>query len=171
MDCIRGVRDKGLGKVIGQSIWVHLSAVPAISLADLGPFEAHGASVTRDEIVLRLDDSRKTLRVAALHYPSFMIVAHPALCCSTLFNVTTGTRRYRSFDGSANKPILHRKELMVDPSHPRFKEFRQLTEEEVGRGLLDHTKAIGWSLKWELLLADRGLTIRGHTLLEAIHED
>lgn len=122
-----------------------------------------------DDAVFRVDRSNN--RIALLHYPCFLTEAHPVLCCSTLVDLETGHSQYRSFAGRSNRPILHRKELLVAPAHEAYNEFASLTREEERLGLLEDKARIGWSRYWTDLLESRGLIIEGHRITERTADD
>jgi hypothetical protein len=56
-----------------------------------------------------------------------------------------GTREIdcREFAGSANPPILHRKEAVLRPDDPLWAMYARLTRQEERIGLLDETATIG----------------------------
>jgi hypothetical protein len=64
-----------------------------------------------------------------------------------------------------NPPILHRKETFVAPDHPLRPKFARLTAAEEAKGLLDESHRIGTRNQWELALAEKGLSLRGHRLV------
>ena len=152
------------GKRIGDHLWVHASAVDPKALAALLDLITTDHPVPLDDLVIRID--QRTRRVAHLHYPGFFTNAHPALCCSALLDTAAETVTLRSFGSQTNRPILHRKELLVARTHEAYNEFAALTREEERLGLLDDKRRIGWSIYWDDLLRDRGLAIKGHEIHE-----
>lgn len=74
-------------------------------------------------------------RLSFLSYPSFDEDPHPALHRAFAVDLATGKTYASSYQDNINPPILHRKELLVGPDHPRYGEFASLTaaEEEVSR--------------------------------------
>ncbi|MFP4351178.1 MAG: DNA phosphorothioation-associated putative methyltransferase, partial [Desulfococcaceae bacterium] len=77
------------------------------------------------------------------------------------------TGKIRSFDytASQNPPILHRKETLLPPNHPRVPEYTALTRAEEAEGLYQNPKIIGFKRNWETLLAEKGLAYDDHTLI------
>ena len=65
---------------------------------------------------------------------------------------------------SATPPILHRKDAIVDETHPLYQKFRSLTKQEEKKSLLSRPD-IGHKLTWERALLEVGLTVRGHRLM------
>jgi hypothetical protein len=64
---------------------------------------------------------------------------------------------------------LHRKDAFVAQSHPRYREFRALTDQEEALGLLS-SPDIGHRRQWRDLLAARRLAIKGHRIISAVDE-
>jgi hypothetical protein len=77
----------------------------------------------------------------------------------------------RSFATRTNRPILHRKELIATPIHPKYNEFAALTRAEESLGLLEGKRQIGWSQHWNALLDVRGIRIEGHRIIELTPDD
>jgi DNA phosphorothioation-associated putative methyltransferase len=125
-----------VGKLLPDDLYVHHSAVDALGpllriydgcgRAYLG--EVEGANISKIH--------RRSGKISYLVYPDFESDPHPALLrCIRLSLRTrelhcyeygdpkkgTGTSKTRSqspFSGSANPPILHRKETFLTPDHP-----------------------------------------------------
>ena len=57
--------------------------------------------------------------------------------------------------------------MLVDPLHPLFKEFSELSEQEETLGLLSRTD-IGHRAAWQLLLNEQGVSIVGHSVVKAV---
>jgi len=76
----------------------------------------------------------------------------------------TASYGIKNFSNSEKPPILHRKESFLDPLHPRYAEFAQLSAQEEELGLLSRSD-IGMRKGWEALLKERHLDIVGHSLL------
>ncbi len=151
------------GKRVGSSRYCHSSLVPPALVQflvdELGNSRHH---VRQEDVVFRVD--RRAGRLAVLHYPDFATTAHPPLCCVRRIDLLTGSVNANSYLQSSSRPILHRKELLVDPSHPLYNSFARLTRQEVAAGLFAEPKRIGWSNRWEDLLRSKGLRIEGHEL-------
>ena len=157
------------GKRIGDSLWVHASVVDSDALAALREMITTDHSVPLDDLVIRVD--QRSHRIAHLHYAGFFTTAHPALCCSALVDIAGKSVSLRSFATRSNRPILHRKELLVARSHEAYNEFAALTAEEARLGLLSDKRHIGWSSYWAELLRDRGIVIEGHEIRELGTDD
>jgi hypothetical protein len=154
-------RTPSVGKRIRKDTWIHSSeAVNTELSAILFPFLIDEEIL--DDIVIRysLQDGNLSL----LHYPGFHREAHPGLCCSVRLDFGSARSNTRSYNLSANHPILHRKELLVSQSHPHYNEFRKITQSEEKLGLLRDKSKIGWSEYWHSLLTEKDLEITSHEL-------
>jgi len=105
-------------------------------------------------------------KVSFLSYPDFEKHPHPALAESVIVDLITGKSRRDDYRSRANPPILHRKETFLPPEHPLHAKFAKLTRQEESAGLLDDTARIGFRLDWDRMLAERGLSFKGHRLVE-----
>ncbi len=103
--------------------------------------------------------------VALLHYPGFFDNPFPALAASWLVDPQAGTVSFRTYAGSLNPPILHRKELLLPADHPRRAEFAALTEACESIGLFDEPTRIGHRRQWLELVREKGYRIVGHVLI------
>src|SRR5262249_14516639 len=90
---------------------------------------------------------------------------HPALAEAIVVDLISGKSRRDSYNGRRNPQILHRKETFIPKDHPRFSEFRKLTEAEEKIGLLIDTAHIGFRLNWEKALTEKKHLVRGHRLV------
>ncbi len=104
-------------------------------------------------------------KISFLFYPDFLEEPHPVLRESLAVDLTSGKVRRQDYSSSHNPPILHRKETMLDPDHPKRDMFRVLTEAEEAKGLYEQSRTIGFKRNWEILLAARGLCYSDHELV------
>ena len=74
---------------------------------------------------------------------------------------------FRTYEGSLNPPILHRKEFAFHrQGHPGREEIKaELTRTAEGLGLFDETLTIGFQLNWEQLIKSKGYESWSATLL------
>lgn len=154
-----------VGKRVGDELYVHLSSVE--HLADT----AH-RSLIQDAIALLPMDARadvnvakvnvRSTRVSLLEYRAFDEDPFPALANSWSRGPSGGSAPVlRSYADSLNPPILHRKELLVHPSHPGRRQWSDLTEAAEGLGLFDDARTIGFQMNWERLVASKGYQLVG----------
>ena len=104
-------------------------------------------------------------QVSYLFYLNFDRDPHPKLQKSIVVNLETQQISERQYDNSENPPILHRKETFVTPDYPLYREFAQLTQEEVALGLLDNARFIGNYKQWRQLLTHHSLDLAGHHII------
>jgi len=154
-----------VGKLLPDDLYVHRSGVdelpPLLRLIVFAGTRIVG-EVLHDVVKISLHGRS----VSFLRYPTFDDEAHPALVRSVRVYLPRATYGVREYHPTRNPPILHRKDILVLPSYPRYQLFRQLTEREEALGLLE-TADIGHRLGWEVLLVQRGLTVAGHEVVPA----
>jgi hypothetical protein len=108
----------------------------------------------------------RTARLSLLAYPDFDEAPFPALSASWVFaDDPAAPPGFRSYDGSLNAPILHRKELMVAPGHPGRAAWTALTASAEALGLFDDTTTIGFALNWQRLVQRKGYRLVDRALL------
>jgi DNA phosphorothioation-associated putative methyltransferase len=105
-------------------------------------------------------------KISFLAYPDFEKDPHPAVRESIIVDLVTGKTRRDDYRQRANPPILHRKETFIPTEHSLHAKFAKLTRQEESAGLLDDTARIGFRLNWERILAEKGLSFKGHRLVE-----
>jgi DNA phosphorothioation-associated putative methyltransferase len=105
-------------------------------------------------------------RISYLSYPAFEDDPHPALAQSLSVHLQTFRVRTRDYSNAGNPPILHRKETFLAAEHPLRAKFARLTAAEEAKGLLDEGNRIGTRNQWEQILSKKGLSLRGHRLVQ-----
>lgn len=153
------------GKVLPGAIYLHRDS----DACRMGPLseilavlaQRHAVSDEFNVMKFRMDAPR----LSFLHYPSFFEHAHPSLEEAVSIDLCSGRSLRTAYRDSLNPPILHRKELLLGPDHPRFGEFAALSTAEEQAGLYDNTPTIGFRINWERLLSSRGLAVDGHCLV------
>jgi DNA phosphorothioation-associated putative methyltransferase len=156
-----------IGKLTQSALYVHTSAVGELPLI-LRAYEACARSflgVVDGATLVKL--VRDEPRVSYLFYPQFERNPHPALAASLRVNLATFDMKLTRYAGRANPPILHRKEVFLTIDDPRRKRFARLTRQEERFGLYESSRGIGTRQAWDALVAERGLTYRGHRLVRA----
>lgn len=160
-------RSANFGKLMPEALYVHTDAVSRLPIA-LRLYEGCARTyLGRVEEATIVKLRRTEPKVSYLAYPDFTSDPHPALVTSVNVDLRSFRVRTRSYVGSDNPPILHRKEEFVptdDPSHPKF---ARLTRAEIAHGLFDNPSAIGTRNGWLQALSDRRLALRGHRLVSA----
>ena len=154
-----------VGKRVSGAVYVHRDALEQHD-ADLLAQACSCANAAGAEFpwnVCKLSPYRQ--RLSLLHYPRFREDEHPALSAAAIVDLNSGQARVRRYSPNGNRPILHRKELLLDTSDPDYARFAALTEEEERAGLYSAPSTIGHERGWSRELARRGVVIRGHRVL------
>ena len=163
-----------IGKEIGDSVYAHLSLV-----AGLG--EENQELIRRALIMLPVDArerpnvvkvSQKGQRVSLLEYAEFDDEPFPRLKGSwSMATPDASALNFRSYEKSANPPILHRKELLVPRDHPRYADWVKTTEVCEALGLFENSKIIGFLLNWERAISRKGFRLVGSEFLPLGNEE
>lgn len=155
------------GKKVGSNLYLHLSSIKWAS-PDLQSKVNQASQIAnlvpgKDFNVIKAGDNRKDLSL--LDYPNFFDEAFPILNRYWSFDLDQETFRFRTYKESFNPPLLHRKELLLDPKHPDRDRFTQLTKEAEAIGLFDDASRIGFIQDWDASLKSRGYQVIGHELV------
>ena len=153
-----------VGKRVGGEFYIHRDAL-ARHDPTLLRLVADYASDGGDAFgwnVCKLSPRRH--RVSLLWYPCFRERAHPALAAALTVDLRRGTGKVRRYSDRGNRPILHRKELLVGADDPDYQRFAALTQQEERAGLFDTPSIIGHERGWAAQLERRGLSIHDHDL-------
>lgn len=158
-------QEASVGKLTGNALYVHVSALPRLpTLLRLYEGCARGyVGSVEGTTVIKLHRGKS--QVSYLAYPRFDADAHPVLVGSLVVDLRRLAVHYRDYADHADPPVLHRKELFVDPSYPRRELFATLTRAEDRCGLLSGDTRIGSRESWAAVLRARGLSLRGHRLV------
>jgi len=153
------------GKKMPTALYVHADALgqlpPILRVLDGAARHLIGDIEASTVVKLHLDRPA----VSYLEYPDFDAVPHPALRSGYLVTLDRLRCDFRDYSRHANPPILHRKELLLAPSDPRYARFAALTRQEQRAGLYEQPEAIGTQRTWQQLVDARGLRYAGHRLL------
>ena len=84
---------------------------------------------------------------------------YPALHTSYTLDLERKTKRAASYADSENPPILHRRELFLNPDDPRRAEFEVFTEEGERIGAYEKTRGIGTKQGWAATLRRLGYRV------------
>lgn len=113
--------------------------------------------------LVRIDGSGQS--IALLNYPEFSQDPFPSLRESWLVDLDCSKVSYRTYADSLNPPILHRKELLLQPEDPRREAYAALTSTAESIGLFDEPRRIGYQRQWLALVREKGYRIEGHSLV------
>lgn len=154
-----------IGKKTPEALYIHVSAIDQLP-ATLRVFEGCArAYIGRVDGANIVKLSRLEPKISYLSYPTFEDDPHPVLAQSLSVNLQTFRVRTRDYSDFRNPPILHRKETFLPAAHPLYNKFARLTASEESKGLFNEGNRIGTRNQWEQILAEKGLTLRGHRLV------
>jgi len=157
-----------LGKRMPDGVYVHVEALPHLPAALREAIEAARALAGLDEGAFQVVKlAASGFRLSLLAYPGFFVEAFPALASSWAVDLGARSVTARAYAAEGNPPILHRKEAMLPPDHPRAAELGALTAAAERLGLFADAKSIGTRRPWEARLARLGVRVTGHRLVEA----
>lgn len=103
--------------------------------------------------------------ITLLDYAGFHEEAFPQLANYWTVDIAAASYRHRTYAGSLNPPILHRKELLLPPDHPKQVAYQALTATSEQIGLFDDPNRIGFKRAWDALLRQKGYRVVGHELI------
>ena len=109
--------------------------------------------------------------VSLLLYEDFEEFAFPALKLSVHIDLDKEVIKHLDFSTRKNPPILHRKELLLPPHHPKIPEFSAITRLAESKNLFAEPTKIGFKQKWLELLESVNLKVVGPKLLEKSEEN
>ena len=154
-----------IGKRVADDLYLHNTAVADALDERLYSF----AKLARDLIesvnnpnVLKV--SFRTNKLSWLEYEDFDGMPFPRLLASWTFDMgNDAAPSYRSYRSSLNPPILHRKELLVDPLYPGRDDWIELTKVAESLGLFENKTTIGFQLNWTKIIESKGYQLNGTT--------
>ena len=159
-------QEVSLGKQVRGRLYIHVSCLPGIGDA-IQREVALAESITdkrreKDYNVIKYDPNQK--RISLLQYEQFHEEPFPALANAWGVDLETGRRWSRSYEATANPPILHRKELLLPKDHPSYEKYAQLSKALDAHQLLKK-QGIGTREHWIRHLDQAGFAIKGHSLV------
>lgn len=157
-------RGATVGKQTPTALYVHRSGIdslPAVLRVYEGCAQVLAGTIeTANIIKLAVAEPQ----ISYLAYPRFDKDAHPTLASAVVVNLHRLTVTLRNYIGSANPPVLHRKEDFLPVDHPRRVLYSRLTRAEERAGLYDQPEQIGTLAGWTATLAAHRQELRGHRL-------
>jgi DNA phosphorothioation-associated putative methyltransferase len=158
-----------VGKLTGNALYVHTDALPLLSPI-LRVYEGCARSYlghVDGANVVKLN--RIEPKISYLLYPDFDSDPHPQLLESLRVNLGNRDVKHTNFRNSTNPPILHRKEEFLPPDDERRPRFERLTKQEEKFGLFKDPSSIGTRDGWHAMLAQCGVTLKGHRVIRLAH--
>ena len=140
-------RKSPVGKLLPNALYVHRSALDGLSpllrvyegcaRAYLG--EIDGANLIKLH--------RHSGKVSYLVYPEFETDPHPALVRSVKLSLRTREIDCLPYNGSANPPILHRKETFLAGDRPLYAKFAA-ADSAGGEAWAARRHGLDWDARW-----------------------
>ena len=165
---------KQIGKKVFNDLYVHSTQIHNLH-SDAIATLVKSASANFVESALPpfnvLKINEKLRRVSFLHYENFDTDAFPVLSDAWTYNEVTNETAYRSYRSSRNPPILHRKELLVDESHPHYNDWTKLTANAERLGLFETPTTIGFKYNWYKLIHSKGYKLENNEFLPLGNDD
>jgi DNA phosphorothioation-associated putative methyltransferase len=152
----------GVGKRVGGALYLHKEAIDTLGEADRQRLEkATAIAPDADWNVAKIQRGG----VSLLRYESFDEAPFPALLTATTIDLASGACVVRDYSARPNRPILHRKELLLREDDPRQPQFAALTRAAEERGLFAESTRIGTQAQWKRVLDTAGVEVRGQRLV------
>lgn len=150
-----------LGKKVLNNIYWHsgLTALQAIEVQQHITEAETLANVQADIDYNVVKYDLNTSALSLLRYANFFDDPFPALEKSYRINLNTQRVEKRDYQASLNPPILHRKELLLNPNHPCIAQFQELTATAEQLGLFENPTRIGFKQAWQNLISDKGFQL------------
>ena len=159
-------RSSSVGKLTPSALYIHkesLHLLPAL----LRVYEACARRIVGEISEANLVKlHRDSKMVSYLSYPDFWDNPHPPLASSYSVSLVEQKFDFRRYDNRKNRPILHRKETFIPPSHQDFAKFSKLTADEESLGLYKNPELIGHEEGWLKVLQSKEIKITGHSIVD-----
>ena len=160
MDAFFGL---AIGKRVGEDFYLHASEIPVCLTGELLAVAKRALDSIKSDFnpnVFKLNF--RTKKISWLVYENFDFDPFPRLLASWTFAIDPYDKpSFRNYRASLNPPILHRKELLVAPTHPQRNSWAELTTVAESLGLFDDTTAIGFQLNWLKIIEAKGYRLLG----------
>lgn len=157
-----------IGKLVRGDRYVHVSGISALTDTTRSIINK-AVSVT--ELKVEADFNVVKIRrgnsvISLLRYPMFFEEAFPALDRSVIVDIINGSIKSRTYNAEANRPILHKKELLLDHTHPQRRMFELFTEQLEIRNIKPNKPGLGFKRQWETYLGIMGVAVKNHQLMD-----
>ena len=166
LDYRTAIESLPFGKRVGPFLYFHIDGLLQLP-TPLKSVASHALSLAGSDAarwnVLKI--GRRSPSVSLLSYPGFWRQAFPLLDASAKLQLESERLETTEYGRRNNRPVLHRKELLLPPDHPQIEKFAALTVRAEELGLFADPSRIGMSKAWKALLSRKGIKIQGHKLL------
>jgi DNA phosphorothioation-associated putative methyltransferase len=161
----RTIEQLRFGKRVGAFLYLHIDGFEATPKPVQSIIE-FGAELARiDSFIFNIVKlGARQLSLTLLNYPGFWRQPFPVLEQSAKLDLQAQVLHVTDYRKRANRPVLHRKELLLPPGHSHYQKFADLTAQAEALGLFKEVSTIGLTKGWRRELAKSGVKIVGHTL-------
>lgn len=150
------------GKVVGGAMYVHKSAFHLLNNYRLDIIsQADQLNHIHCKWNVVKFDSKFKKRLSFLDYQDFDEFEFPTLDQSYQIDLDDLTFKSRQHSNT-NPPLLHRKELLIDPNHYNFRKFYEFTKVLEKLGAFENVNKLGTKLRWEAELSRLSISIKNH---------
>jgi len=152
------------GKVVSGVRYAHESALSLLPNNERKLIEKLSRSLGTEKIwnVVKLE-IKNPKNMSFLAYEDFSKTEFPAILRSYKFIESEQTFKLMRYNAQ-NPPILHRKELLLPPSHPELEKYSNLTDELVALGAFQNMHRHGTKARWQELLQSLGIVVKNHSV-------
>ena len=161
-----------VGKVVRGDLYFHVSAALDVT-------EAARTAMLEASQIVKVEPTtgfnivkigRGGTVVSLLAYANFFEDAFPQLERVRTVNLAAGRYRERTYDGGANPPILHKKELLLSLDNPSRPLFEKLTIALEERGIRQNRPGLGFRKQWHEYIANKGVEVRNHRIVDLVND-
>ena len=154
------------GKSVRGDRYIHVTALDHVGDSCLKAIEraisiAKTGSSSEFNVVKINRDGKS---VSLLLYPRFFDDAFPTLAESATVNIIDESVRVRTYNFKGNPPILHKKELLLDPTHFQRGMFELLTRQLESRNIKPNKPGLGFKKQWDAYMGIMGVSVENHQL-------
>jgi DNA phosphorothioation-associated putative methyltransferase len=154
------------GKRVGLFVYFHIDATGNLPppIRSVVTFATQLATEQSFEFNI-VKAGTKQITLSLLNYPGFWRQAFPILERSAQVVLDSQELQITDYRNRKNKPVLHRKELLLPQQHSHFAKFAALTSQAEELGLFKTPQLIGLSDGWRRAVETAGVKIVGHKLV------
>lgn len=153
------------GKVVGDARYVHKDAIELLDPVEAKAVKSAAELVENNQgwnvVKIELKHANK---ISLLDYEDFKINAFPALLNSCQVDLKNKSFTKRNYSPN-NPPILHRKELLINPLINELETYKGLTKELEELGAFSNSIKIGTKKNWEEELRTLGIRVKNHRVV------
>ena len=153
------------GKIVGDARYVHKDVIGLLDPSEIKVVKSAAKFVEEehDWNVVKIE-LKQVNKVSFLDYTDFKSNEFPSLLNSCQVNLENNSSTKRNYSPN-NPPILHRKELLVDPGVSEFEKYVALTKELEDLGAFSNSIKIGTKQNWEAELKTLGIKVEDHKVV------